>query len=59
MPCSWRGQRGDNGIYFLSAVQVPPVNSPEIPAGIVEPGEKAAETAARELQEEIGYIPGS
>ncbi|HAK40224.1 MAG TPA: NUDIX hydrolase [Synergistales bacterium] len=30
----------------------------EIPAGIVEPGEKAAETAARELQEEIGFIPG-
>lgn len=30
----------------------------EIPAGIVEEGESAEETAARELQEEIGRKPG-
>ncbi len=29
----------------------------EIPAGGVEPGEKPDHTAARELQEEIGYFP--
>ncbi|NLL90492.1 MAG: NUDIX hydrolase [Dehalococcoidales bacterium] len=29
----------------------------EIPAGSVEPGEKPEETAKRELQEEIGYLP--
>lgn len=30
----------------------------EIPAGIIEQGENAAEAAVRELQEEIGYKPG-
>lgn len=30
----------------------------EIPAGLLEAGESAAQTAARELQEEIGFMPG-
>lgn len=30
----------------------------EIPAGLLEAGEDAEETATRELQEEIGFIPG-
>ncbi|MFP4482043.1 MAG: NUDIX hydrolase [Thermovirgaceae bacterium] len=31
----------------------------EVPAGIVEPGENARETAVRELREETGYEPQS
>ncbi|MGC9489968.1 MAG: NUDIX hydrolase [Thermovirgaceae bacterium] len=30
----------------------------EVPAGLVEPGESARETAVRELREETGYKPG-
>ncbi len=30
----------------------------EIPAGLIEPGEDPSETAVRELQEEIGFMPG-
>jgi len=30
----------------------------EIPAGLVEPGERPADAARRELQEEIGFKPG-
>jgi len=30
----------------------------EIPAGCVEPGEKLEDCVKRELQEEIGYLPG-
>ncbi|NLV64760.1 MAG: NUDIX hydrolase [Synergistaceae bacterium] len=50
----------DNGDLFLVRQFRYPAGEflLEIPAGIVEPGEKAAETAARELQEEIDYIPG-
>lgn len=29
----------------------------EIPAGLVDPGEMPIETAKRELQEEVGYLP--
>ncbi len=37
-----------------------PVNKEllEIPAGGIEPGEDAEATVRRELQEEIGYVPG-
>lgn len=30
----------------------------EVPGGVVEPGEDPAVTAARELEEETGYVPG-
>lgn len=31
----------------------------EIPGGVMDPGESTAETAARELREETGYVAGS
>lgn len=30
----------------------------ELPAGTIDPGEEPRETAIRELQEEVGFIPG-
>jgi ADP-ribose pyrophosphatase len=59
--------RGPNGpsVYLRSAVrppcalrEIPPLHDGslwELPAGLIEPGEDPVETAARELEEELGF----
>jgi ADP-ribose pyrophosphatase len=61
--CFTRG--GVRHVYLRSAVRppcalrtVPPEHAGgfwELPAGLIEPGEDAAEAAARELEEELGF----
>jgi ADP-ribose pyrophosphatase len=59
-------ERGVKHVFLRSAVRPPcalrPIPPPhdgllwELPAGLVEPGENPAATAARELAEELGFV---
>jgi ADP-ribose pyrophosphatase len=62
---AWYVEEGARRVFLRSAVRppcslrsTPPVYEPslwELPAGLVEPGEDPAATAARELGEELGF----
>lgn len=50
----------DNEIWFVSQYRYAvDMDLLELPAGTIDPGEQPRETAARELREEVGLIPGS
>lgn len=49
----------EGGLYLVRQYRYPTGEYLlEIPAGIVEEGENPVDTAARELREEIGFMPG-
>jgi ADP-ribose pyrophosphatase len=58
---------GERHVYMRSATRAPlALREPEgadlweVPAGMIDPGEAPRETAARELEEELGFrVPGS
>lgn len=60
---------GRRWVYLRSAIRPPmalrndgvrhPTTLWELPAGLIEPGESPAEAAARELEEELGFVVGA
>ena len=50
---------GDGTVAFVSQYRHPALKYVlELPAGKIDPGERPAETAARELEEELGLVAG-